>query len=364
MLTRRKSAKRQVGWVVGDQLEYSPWFQQRDFKAGGSGLVRFEWVRDYVNNRLDTDLTYSLYRPWKRFDAVIFQKSMGRRSVDLLRAMKLKGGKTVFDSNVNYYQDWGEEYYKGMRPTNEQMQQAKAMTQEADAVIADSPHLFGICRQMNDRVAWLPDNVDMNLVPAYLQSDLRRRPLPVFWSGQALKLFELLAIESVLREYRKSFTLFLVTNSLSALDRWRPDVKRRFEALLCTLDYTIIPFESVEQLFRVYARGGIFISPRFLDNAYNMGHTEWKVALAMACGRISFCSPVPSYVELARRAEYAGIRVCETNEQWFEAFESVLSCCANIEMEETSARTTIENHYSTEIIAERHAAFVGELLSD
>ena len=86
------------------------------------------------------------------------------------------------------------------------------------------------------------------------------------------------------------------------------------------------PFASVPALLPIYARGGVFISPRFLDNTYNWGHTEWKITLPMACGRVALGSPLPSYRDVAARFRRGG--ACDSaraDEDWEAAFEAVLS---------------------------------------
>lgn len=353
---------RRIGWVIGDQLERNQWLRRSDFSGGGSGLVRYQWVGEFINANPDLGLEYSLYRPWKRYDGLIFQKSMGDKSLKLLRDTQRRGKPAVFDANVNYYERWGEEYYEGMRATLAQENHARVITRAADAIIGDSPYITEICQRLNPHVAWIPDNVNMNLVPPYNRSKLSGRELPLLWSGQALKLFELLSIEKVLRAYKDKVKLVLVTNSLDALNRWRADIREQFEDLMRAVPHVFVPFESIEKLLQTYARGGVFISPRYMDNAYNMGHTEWKVALAMACGRLSLCSPVPSYVELAKRAGGVGIRVCESPDQWSGAFDSILGGGIDLENEERGARKVVEENYSTEVVARRHARFIGSVI--
>jgi len=351
-----------ITWIIGDQLERNIWFH-RPHLSGGSGLVRFKWISDYVNAHPELGLRYKAYRPWKKTDGVIFQKSMGPRSLELLRRMKNRGGLSVFDANVNYYESWGPEYYEGMMPTPEQAGNAHAMTTEADAVIGDSSYLADLGRTLNSRVEWIPDNVPMELVPEYYRTTPEANGrLRLLWSGQALKLFELLAIEEVLREFAGQVELVLITNSMDALDRWHNDLKRRFERMLSGIHYRVVEYTTIEALFDVYAQGGVFISPRFMDNSYNMGHSEWKIALAMACGRMVLCSPVPSYRDVAERANGLGIRVCDSVDEWCRELASVIAGDLDLEAEETEARRTIARHYSTESVARRHADFVNSLM--
>jgi hypothetical protein len=141
-------------------------------------------------------------------------------------------------------------------------------------------------------VRWIPDNVNLQLVPP-CRAWKRDGKLTLLWSGEAVKLFELLRIGDVLRSYASHIRLVLVTNDLSAMDRWFEPWKQRLESLLAEIEHEIVPFRSVKELLEVYNRGGVFISPRYLDNTYNWGHTEWKIALPMVCGRVALASPLP-----------------------------------------------------------------------
>jgi hypothetical protein len=152
-----------------------------------------------------------------------------------------------------------------------------------------------------------------------------------------------------------------VTNELSALDRWFEPWKSRFEALLADIEHQIIPFRSVAELLKVYNSGGVFISPRFLDNTYNWGHTEWKITLPMSCGRVALGSPLPSYREVADRSAGAGVRLCEDDDAWMAAFDAVLSGSFDFSTEEAAARAVARTHYSTPVVAATHQAFVTEV---
>jgi glycosyltransferase involved in cell wall biosynthesis len=154
----------------------------------------------------------------------------------------------------------------------------------------------------------------------------------------------------------------LITNSLDALNRWRGDAKQRFFKLLNRIQHRIIPFKSIDQLFNIYGEGGIMVSPRYLDNAYNMGHTEWKVTLAMACGRIVLCSPVPSYVVVQQRAKGAGIRVCSDSETWEEELDSLLDNRIDRIDEERAAKQVVETYYATPVVAKEHAEYVRKIM--
>jgi glycosyltransferase involved in cell wall biosynthesis len=322
------------------------------------GIMRFRWIAREAARR---GVRYSAWHPLGRYDAVVFLKSMSDESHALAERLRARGTRIIFDLNVDYLTPAsGTFYYERMAPSAEQRRQALAMVAASDAVIADSSHLEKICQPLHSRVRWIPDNVDMRLAPPR-RAWTRRGKLELLWSGEAVKLFELLSIEEVLREFAGHVRLTLVTNSLAALDRWFSPWKSRFEKLLTTVEHSVVPFRSVAELMKTYDGGGVFISPRFLNNTYNLGHTEWKIALPMACGRVALCSAVPSYSDVAERSGGRGLRICREAADWRENLEAILSDRFAFEEEECAAREVVERHYSTPLVAESHVRFMREI---
>lgn len=350
----------EVGFVIDGLLPRWPrvWQWARGCPSDSAvGQMRFGWVAEALRGRAQ----YSLYRPWQRYDAVVFLKSMNAASQQLAERLRARGTRVLFDVNVDYFTPAeGTFYYRGMAPTEQQTADARRMASLSDALIADSSHLAKVCGQHHGQVRWIPDNVDMRHVPAH-RPWKKSGKLDLLWSGESVKLFELLRIERVLRKFASQVRLVLVTNSLASLNRWFEPWKSRFEALLATIEHTIIPFESVPALLPIYARGGVFISPRFLDNTYNWGHTEWKIALPMSCGRLALGSPLPSYRDVAERSGGRGLRLCETDEEWEAALEAVLSDRFDFAAEEEAARAVVKEYYSTPVVAAEHAKFVSEV---
>ena len=353
-----------VGFVIDGQLPQWPrvWQWVRGCPSSSAvGEMRFGWIAQSLNADPASRVSYSLYRPWQRYDAVIFLKSMNAASQQLAASLRQHGTRVLFDVNVDYFTPAeGTFYYDGMAPTARQTADARRMAELSDALIADSSHLAQICAQHHQQVRWISDNVDMRLVPRYRPWKPGAK-LDFLWSGEAVKLFELLRIEELLRKYSGRIRLVIVTNDLSALDRWFEPWKSRFTNLLAAIEHQIIPFQSVTELLKIYARGGVFISPRFLDNTYNWGHTEWKIALPMACGRVALGSPLRSYREVALRSGGAGIRLCENDVEWHAAFDSILSGDFDFAGEERAAREVVEKHYSTPVVAAAHCEFVADV---
>lgn len=358
------SSTLEVGFVIDEGLprRTHPW----EWLLGRSSdsavaVMRFGWIAKHLAAETSSPVRYSLYRPWRRFDAVVFLKSFSAESQRLAAQLRSRGTRVISDVNVDYFTPAdGTFYYRGMAPTPEQSASARKMAGLSDALFADSIHIQQVCAQHHPKVRWIPDNVELSLVPSYRPWKPGGR-LDLLWSGEAVKLFELLSIEEVLRKFAPHFRLLLVTNDLAALDRWFDPWKSRFQGLLAALNHEIIPFRSVAGLLQFYSSGGVFISPRFLDNTYNWGHTEWKITLPMACGRFTLGSPLPSYREVARRSGGAGLRLCEDAGAWTEAFDAVLSGGFDFSAEEAAAREVVRAHYSTPVVAAAHRDGVAEV---
>lgn len=324
--------------------------------------MRFGWMADEVRRRPELGLRYELYRPGRAYDALVFVKSMGPRS---RRLAETCGCPYLFEINVNYFQSAGTFHYEGMAPTPEQMRRAEWMARHATGVIAASPPLLELAAARNSRAVWIPDNVNLDLVPPPRAWDSAARPLRLVWSGQPVKLFELLAMEPALRARASHIRLELVTHApAAAYPRWEPALRKRFEDLLRAVPHVWVEFRSVRHLLEHYATGGVAIAPRFMDNTYNVGHTEWKITLAMACGRVALAGPLASYERVAERAGGRGLRICRNDADWQRALDEALDGRMDWAAEEAAARTVVAGHYATRQLAPQHAGFVRRMLED
>lgn len=327
------------------------------------GVMRFGWVTAEVNRRPELGLIYELYRPFRRYDLLVFLKSFDPACGRLAAAQARHGGRTILEVNVDYFESDGVAHYDEMLPTPAQVANATAMARQVDGIIAASEAIRDTCAPLNANTAWIPDNVDMALVPPPVAQPSPGGPLPLLWCGQPVKLFELLAIAPTLRRLRERVRLVLITGPLDVLSRWPDSQRRDYEALLRDVPHEYVRFESIPRLLERYSRGGVAIAPRFLDSTYNRGHTEWRITLPMACGCLALCSPVPSYTRLAALSGGRGLRICETEADWEEALDAALAGNVDWAAEETAARRVVADHYSTRIVAARHAAFVRSVLA-
>lgn len=365
--------KKYIGFIVDGalpslssclQLKCSPRVLLSGWPQSSSvAIMRFRWIADHVNKDYAHDFFYELYRPWRKYSAVIFLKSMGKDCLSLIRVLKKDGIATIFDLNVDYLSPAaGTFYYATMAPTEGQRQAASSMVDACDAVIADSSYLMKIASPHNPNTKWISDSVRSDLIVQH--SNWRPQAnerLPLLWSGESVKLFDLLRIRDVLVEYSSFFHLKIITNSMTSLGTWPEPLRFEFYSMLEQISHQFVPFVSIEMLMDEYSRGGVFISPRFLDNSYNLGHTEWKITLPMARGRVVLCSAQQSYNDVRDRCNGTGIRICSNDEEWRRAFDEVLSDEFSWEKEQQAAISVVRKWYSTPVVCAQHCQFLKDI---
>lgn len=330
----------------------------------GTTEMRFGWIADFVNNTNGFGLIYELYRPWRKYDAVVFLKSMSEECVRFARSLKKKGIKTIFDLNVDYLTPAsGKFYYDGMAPTDNLYLLASKMCAVCDTVLCASKHIASAAMAYNNNVFWLPDNIRDDLIVnknSWRPGENQR--VPLLWSGQALKLFDLLRIKDVLLSFGDKVHLKIITNSLSVLQKWYDPYFQEFSDLLSRLSHEIIPFTTIGDLLDIYSKGGVYISPRFLDNSYNLGHSEWKITLALARGCLTLASEQASYLDVYNRASRKGIMICRTDRDWKNGIN--LACSEEYPWDKVvdSAIEVVRDNYSSSVVGEQHARIINSSL--
>lgn len=321
-----------------------------DDAASPMSFMRFRWIRCFQPR----GITYELYRPWRSYAAVVFLKSMGPACMEAVHRLQNAGTAVVFEANVDYYSLPANEppRMEDMVPSLCQRADAEQIAREANGVIASSSRLAQVCSHLNVLSHWVPDNIlpELCRLPRGWAAKLDGK-LQIWWSGMASKLFELLAAEESLLRFKNRIHLRMVTDDVPrGMAKWRPELRGRFESFLKEVAHTFYRFKSVSHLLKLYSTGGIIISPRFLESPYNLAHSEWKITLGMACGLPALGSPVPSYEDVAARAEGDAIRICR-EEGWDEALEWAIS---RPYRPSEAACDVVRRYYLTPVVAKQH----------
>lgn len=323
-----------VGWVVDRTLEGWP---TRFRNVPPPVSMRVVNVAKWMN-RHSGRIRNEMYRSDRRYDVVVFLKTMSERDQEEARRVQSRGGKVVFDANVNYYEIWGDYPIENTRPTELQQQQAIAMTELADWVVADSSYLLGVVRRFNERSSWIPDNVDLGRF-GRLRRHRAEEVVRLVWSGTSTKAASLLEIEDVLRSL-EGFELVVVSDllppSLARLQRVVPCRYVRF---------------TERRYARLLQRMDVIVSPRALTNPYDLSHTEYKITLGMASGLPAVASPQQAYAEAIGHA--GGGVIAHDDGEWREALLRLRDPELRAELG-GRARRTVEECYATPVVASRY----------
>lgn len=332
-------ARVKVGWVASNTLvARRQWFNSLRPPVS----MRIASVARWLNAN-EQRLTNEMYRRGRDYDVVVFFKTMDAPAQAEAGLIQERGGRVVFDANVNYYETWGDYDIADTRPTEEQQRDVTAMTQLADWVVADSSYLLDVVRRYSDRASWIPDNVDLRRYSG-LREHEHRSPVRLVWSGVAKKAQPFVGITDALAGVRNA-ELVLVSDA-------RPPVLDELRQAL--------PTRYVRFFERRYARllrsSDVIVSPKRLSNAYEVGHTEWKITLGMAVGLPAVASSQRSYVE-AIEAEGGGL-IADTPEEWTRSLQRLVDDHELRAALGEKARRTVVERYSTPVVARSY----GDLL--
>jgi glycosyltransferase involved in cell wall biosynthesis len=331
-----------IGWITYDSF---PGRKKRFSQLDSFTRMRVGNVARWIAAN-GGGLINELYDPHRRYDVVVFQKVMGAPAQTEAEKIRAYGGRVVFDANVNYYEDWGDYFVPGTRPTEEQRRDAVRMTETADWAVADSSYLLSVMKPLNERVTWIPDNVDLS-VYAGQRVHAAGGPLRLVWSGVGKKAAHLLEIRDVLAG--------LPDVQLTIVSDERPEC---FSTLEAVVPCRLVSF-SESRYARTLLQSDVIISPKRLVNAYEMGHTEYKITLGMAVGLPAVASPQPSYREAI--GHRGGGVIASSAEEWRAAFErfrdpTERGVCG------AAARQTVIERYATPVVAEQYRTVLAGLV--
>ena len=343
-----------IGWITNLNFHYLrnsllDWLRP-DMK------MRFRPVAEWINKNA-SGFYNEIYNPLKKYDVVVFLKIMTDRAIAEAEKIRAYGGKVVFDANVNYYEIWGDYPVPRTRPTEEQQRQAKWMTRNADFVVADSTYIRDICLGISTNVSWVPDNVDTAVQYIGEKRHVEKEKLTLIWSGQAKKAFHFELIEECLYSYADRIKLLIVTNKEFAGNPL-PDVihrlRKKLECEMRLWDPERYPLDLLES--------DIIISPKILNNGYEMGHSEYKISLGMAQGLPAVASNQPSYIN-AFNGRKAGF-ICKTQDEWSEALDALLSSADLRQKMGDAARQCVVDRYSSEVVSRQYLDVFKNLVSE
>lgn len=321
--------------------------------------IRINWIDDYpllgqpsafVRMRR---AVANYIRKDKRF-SLSFNARLGKHDLTVFiknplvhTAEKLDWHSVIWDTNVNYLENWGTYDIPGTKPTKLQEAVAVRMAMGSARVICASSYLRAVFnRIIGERAVFVPDAVDTKL---YSPEGYKAPGFPVrlIWSGIGKKAKHLELIEDLLIRFKDKLQLWIVTSKPAPNDVPAPVIKRlrnKAGAEVFYYDYK----EYVSQLLDCH----YIISPKILNNAYEMAHSEHKITLGMACGLPAIASPQLSYEEALSNG---GGWICWDAKDWDNLFKEITSPHFNGYYDlSLKARKAVVDRYSIPVIGEMY----------
>lgn len=334
-----------VGWITS---EYPKRPSRRSvwLRSGAMLTMRYRNIVLWLNRH---GFQNEFYQPHQTYDVVVVIKSFHNEILGEVERLKHRCTKIIYDANVNYYYIWGEYLDPKTKPNKELQRAAIQITKQADWVIADSRYLLDVVRDFNSCVTWIPDNV-LPLLFRPANHDITAGKLRLIWSGISWKADELNLLIDVFKQVQ-NLELWLVSDA-------RPTVMDALEKVISVRWFRYSDWYYAWLLGKADA----IISPRFLNNGYNLGHTEYKISLGMARNLPAVVSPQPSYVTAIQY--HQGGMICYSDDDWIAAFTRLRDDVEFRLAMGNRARQTIEQHYTTPIVAAKMATVLRETLKE
>jgi glycosyltransferase involved in cell wall biosynthesis len=235
-------------------------------------------------------------KPEADADIAIFFRVKGKKIEKQLMQMKDRGIKTVFDVNVNYYEQKGNLQRMRGLVSDEQVRDCISMTKKADAVVTASRFIQRRAERHNSHVHYIPDSVNQDHFSFRKSPDsFSKERLNLVWSGHSEKAAYIDSVAENLSDLPVTFTV--ISNKPPKLK-----TPHRF----VQWHYKRFPRDIV--------KGDICISPRILDNSYDKGHSNFKILVFLAQGIPVLASPQESYAEVVQN-HYNGF-ICQNFGDW------------------------------------------------
>ena len=266
-------------------------------------------------------------------DVAILMRWHDDAAYDLVNQLNDRKVKTILDLCVNYF-DETQSCHQHYGARMEQVHQAKRITPTVDLVICGSEYIRQKAAEFNKNSVYIPESVDYrHFTHRKSQHDFNQRTLRIIWSGQAVKAKEVADIYPLLEKKDTSLTII-------------SDKKPNMPGIYEYLPWSYYTFPKSILL------GDICISPRRIDNAYDLGHSHFKIGVFMGQGVPALASPLPSYKEIISTTN--GGKICHSADEWATTLNEILEDRNTLWQWSQAAYDGIRNTYSTELVVDKY----------
>ncbi len=253
-----------IGWVTNARWPY------RNVMAS----IRIRCL-DIIKYLKTQDVKTGIYKPFKKYDMVVFQKSFSEKHYEIARKLSAAKSKIVLDVNVNYFVKAGET----TQVTKKQIEDLHRFLGLTDTVLVSSTYIKSVAEKYHSDVRYIPEHI--STIGAHSLKKLSSPP-KLLYCGYAVKADSILLIEDVLKELSREYNFEFIF------------VCDKDPSMKLPVRTHFIKYRH-ENLTNILRQGDIKVAPRRLDNSYDLGHSFTKIGYPMSVGLPVVASPVPSY---------------------------------------------------------------------
>lgn len=297
-----------IGWVIEAKWPY--------LNLMASSRIRCFDIIEFLNSQ---NIKTGLYKPFKRYDIVVFQKSFSEKYYELAKKLSARGSRIILDMNVNYFKKTGET----TQVTEKQIEDLHRFLDITDTVLVSSPYLKGVAEKFHPDVRYIPEHV--STIGSYSPKTLST-PAKLLYCGYAVKANDVLLIEDVLSELSRESNLEFIF-----VCDYNPSIRLPVKTAFIKYKQKTLP--------EILRQGDIKIAPRRLDNSYDLGHSFTKIGYPMSVGLPVVASPVPSY-------EGSPAIFAITNEDWLNHLRYLFNNPAEYSMLSEKGIAFVKDNFS------------------
>lgn len=235
-----------------------------------------------------------LYKPFKKYDVVIFTKTSTDKSVQLAKKLKAQGVKVYFESFCEYLTD-------DNKMTHEK-ENILEITKVSDAIGACSGVQQEMFSAYHDNVLLIPESVHDDFF-VEKKTHIDKEHITLVYCGYSDKAKDTLQIKNVIKRLMEEFGCKML--------------------FVCEKDpqITAFPYEFIKYDQRIIAKqllqGDIMLAPRPMEGIEKRSHSFTKASYPLAVGLPTVASPLPSYYDTP-------VILCYNEEEWYEKVKELI----------------------------------------
>lgn len=230
---------------------------------------------DVIKHLRDQGIKTEVYKPFKKYDIVIFQKCFSEKYYEIAKKLSNTGSKIILDINVNYFVKAGET----TQVTEKQIEDLHRFLGLTNTIFVSSHYLQSVAEKYHSDVHYIPEHI--STIGSHLPKKLSN-PVKLLYCGYAVKANSVLLIEDVLKELSKEYDVEFIF----VCDQ-KPSLKLPVKTSFVRYIH--------RNLVNILRQGDIKVAPRGIGNSYDLGHSFTKIGYPMSVGLPVVASPVPSY---------------------------------------------------------------------